>query len=65
MPIFTTPARTPPLDTFTAAHLKLRDQRLLAGALDLRSTATNPQLIAIYRSEISPQLARALLFSQN
>ena len=65
MPIFTTPARTPPLDTFTAAHLKLRDQRLLAGALDLRSTATNPQLIAIYRSEISPQLARALFFSQN
>jgi hypothetical protein len=54
-----------PLDTFTAAHLKLRDQRLQAGALDLRSTATNPQLIAIYRSEISPQLARALFLSQN
>lgn len=54
-----------PLDTFTAAHLKLRDQRLLAGAQDLRSTATNPQLIAIYRSEISPQLARALFFSHH
>lgn len=51
-----------PLDTFTAAHLKLRDQRLLAGALDPRS-ATNLQMIAIYRSEISPQLARSLFFS--
>ncbi|WP_223532003.1 DUF6543 domain-containing protein [Pseudomonas sp. GL-RE-20] len=52
-----------PVDAFTVAHLKLRDQRLLAGAFDLRSATTNPQVIAIYRSEISPQLARALFFS--
>ena len=59
------PAKNAALDTFTAAHLKLRDQRLLAGTLDLRSAATNPQLIAIYRSEISPQLARTLFFSRH
>jgi hypothetical protein len=52
-----------PVDAFTAAHLKLRDQRLLAGAFDLRSATTNPQVIAIYRSQISPQLARTLFFS--
>ncbi|MNW07167.1 hypothetical protein D3C71_2037210 [compost metagenome] len=52
-----------PIDAFTAAHLKLRDQRLLAGAFDMRSATTNPQVIAIHRSEISPQLARALFFS--
>jgi hypothetical protein len=52
-----------PVDAFTAAHLKLRDQRLLAGAFDMRSATTNPQVIAIYRSEISPQLARTLFFS--
>lgn len=51
-----------PADAFTAAHLKLRDQRLLAGAFDLRSATSNPQVIAIYRSEISPQLARTLFF---
>jgi hypothetical protein len=51
------------VDSFTAAHLKLRDQRLMAGAFDLRSATTNPQVIAIYRSEISPQLARSLFFS--
>ncbi|MNM20258.1 hypothetical protein D3C81_305940 [compost metagenome] len=53
-----------PADAFTAAHLKLREQRLLAGAFDLRSATTNPQVIAIYRSEISPQLARTLFFAQ-
>jgi hypothetical protein len=52
-----------PIDTFTAAHLKLRDQRLMAGAFDLRTATSNPQVIAIYRSEISPQLARSLFFS--
>ncbi|WP_347909797.1 hypothetical protein [Pseudomonas grandcourensis] len=52
-----------PVDAFTAAHLKLRDQRLLTGTYDLRSATTNPQVIAIYRSQISPQLARALFFS--
>ncbi|WP_223594423.1 dermonecrotic toxin domain-containing protein [Pseudomonas sp. A-R-19] len=53
-----------PADAFTAAHLKLREQRLLAGAFDLHSASTNPQVIAIYRSEISPQLARELFFTQ-
>lgn len=52
-----------PADAFTAAHLKLREQRLLAGAFDLRSATTNPQVIAIYRSEISLQLARTLFFT--
>jgi hypothetical protein len=52
-----------PVDAFTAAHLKLRNQRLMAGAFDLRSATTNPQVIAIYRSEISPRLARSLFFS--
>jgi hypothetical protein len=52
-----------PADAFTAAHLKLRDQRLLAGAFDMRAATTNPQVIAIYRSEISPQLTRTLFFS--
>ena len=51
-----------PADAFTAAHLKRRDQRLLAGAFDVR-TASSAQVIAIYRSEISPQLARSLFFS--
>ncbi|MNG01721.1 hypothetical protein D3C84_847140 [compost metagenome] len=53
-----------PADAFTAAHLKLREQRLMAGAFDLRTATTNPQVIAIYRSEISPQLARELFFTQ-
>ncbi|WP_448109803.1 dermonecrotic toxin domain-containing protein [Pseudomonas azerbaijanoccidentalis] len=53
-----------PVDAFTAAHLKLSEQRLLAGAFDLHSATTNPQVIAIYRSEISPQLARTLFFTQ-
>jgi hypothetical protein len=52
-----------PVDAFTAAHLKLQDQRRLAGAFDLRSATSNPQVIAIYRSEISPQLARSLFFA--
>lgn len=53
-----------PADAFTAAHLKLREQRLMAGAFDLRTATSNPQVIAIYRSEISPQLARELFFTQ-
>jgi hypothetical protein len=52
-----------PVDAFTAAHLKLQDQRLMAGAFDLQSATSNPQVIAIYRSAISPQLARSLFFS--
>ncbi|WP_025112645.1 hypothetical protein [Pseudomonas sp. H1h] len=50
-----------PVDAFTAAHLKLQDQRL-AGAFDL-DAASSPQVIAVYRSAISPQLARSLFFS--
>jgi hypothetical protein len=53
-----------PADAFTAAHLKLHEQRLLAGAFDPRAATTNSQVIAIYRSEISPQLARELFFTQ-
>jgi hypothetical protein len=39
--------------------LKTEAQRTLGGAFDLR-TVSNNELIAIYRSEISPQLARSL-----
>lgn len=49
-------------EAFTAAHLKLSDQRLLAGPFDVR-TASSAQMIAVYRSVISPQLASALFFS--
>lgn len=56
------PSQDAPLNAFTAAHLKLRDQRFLAGALDVR-TASSAQMIAIYRSEISPHLAHSLFFS--
>ena len=49
--------------SLSAAHLKLRNQRLMAGAFDLNS-ASSSQLIAIYRSEISPPLANSLFFSK-
>lgn len=52
------------IEAYTAAHLKTKAQQLLGGVLDLRKAATNNELIAIYRSEISPQLARALFFSK-
>ena len=52
-----------PADAFTAAHLKLQEQRRMAGAFDLDSATSSPQIIAIYRSAISPQLARSLFFS--
>ena len=45
---------------YTAAHLKTVAQRTLGGAFDWRTARTNNELIAIERSEISPQLARAL-----
>ncbi|MCY1358512.1 hypothetical protein D9M69_450480 [compost metagenome] len=51
-----------PVEAFTAAHLKLRDQRMMAGRGDLNS-ASSSQVIAIYRSAISPQLAGSLFFS--
>jgi hypothetical protein len=52
-----------PADAFTAAHLKLQEQRRMAGAFDLDTATSSPQIIAIYRSAISPQLARSLFFS--
>jgi hypothetical protein len=54
-----------PAESFTAAHLKLRDQRLLAGPVDVRAAASNPQVIAIYRSEISRALARSLFLGHS
>ncbi|MHC8289870.1 dermonecrotic toxin domain-containing protein [Pseudomonas sp. XS1P51] len=49
---------------YTAAHLKTVSQRTLGGAFDLRTATTNNELIAIYRSEISPQLAKTLFLSK-
>lgn len=51
------------LQSFTAAHLKTREQRLL-GRVDIGASTSNQEAIEIYRSEISPQLARSLFFSQ-
>lgn len=45
---------TGPEEAFTAAHLKNRSQRLMKGKYEPMSD------IAIYRSEIGPQLARSL-----
>nr|WP_315414030.1 DUF6543 domain-containing protein [uncultured Pseudomonas sp.] len=49
------------LDQFTAGHLKTRDQQRLGGAIH-RTGLSDGDQIAIYRSEISPQLARSLFF---
>ncbi|MNP84384.1 hypothetical protein D3C76_1836720 [compost metagenome] len=51
--------------TYTAAHLKTESQRLLGGALDQRKPVSNNELIAVYRSEISPKLADELFLSKN
>ena len=51
-----------PAQTFTAAHLKTVQQRLLGGAFEARSANDDLHTISIYRSEISPQLATALFF---
>ncbi|WCM53412.1 hypothetical protein OH720_10485 [Pseudomonas sp. WJP1] len=51
--------------TYTAAHLKTESQRLLGGALDQRKPVSNNELIAVYRSEISPKLADELFLSIN
>ncbi|WP_223480103.1 MULTISPECIES: dermonecrotic toxin domain-containing protein [unclassified Pseudomonas] len=53
-----------PVQTFTAAHLKTVQQRLLGGASEARSANDDLHAIAIYRSEISPQLATALFFAK-
>lgn len=52
-----------PAENFTAAHLKTSGQRFQAGAFEVNPKTSNPQVIAIYRSEISAQLARKLFFS--
>jgi hypothetical protein len=49
---------------YNAAHLKTREQRLLKGHSDVRATTSNKEAIEIYRSVISPQLARSLFLSQ-
>jgi hypothetical protein len=54
-----------PPKTYTAAHLKTEAQRKLGGALDLRAAVSNNELIAVYRSEISPKLADELFLSKN
>ncbi|OPA82973.1 hypothetical protein BFW86_28580 [Pseudomonas fluorescens] len=46
---------------FAAAHLKNRDQQKLGGAVERRGSTDRDQ-IAIYRSEISPTLAKSLFF---
>lgn len=51
------------VQSFTAAHLKTREQRLL-GRVDIGASTSNQEAIEIYRSEISPLLARSLFFSQ-
>jgi hypothetical protein len=53
-----------PVQTFTAAHLKTVQQRLLGGASEARSANDDLHAIAIYRSEISPQLAASLFFAK-
>ncbi|EJM20835.1 hypothetical protein PMI21_00766 [Pseudomonas sp. GM18] len=53
-----------PAQTFTAAHLKTVEQRLLGGAFDARHANDDLQAISIYRSEISPQLATTLFFAK-
>lgn len=49
-----------PVDGYTAAHLKTAVQRKLGGGFDLRKASSNNEIIEIYRSEISPPLARSL-----
>jgi hypothetical protein len=49
---------------YTAAHLKTGEQRLLGGHTHISATSSNQETIEIYRSQISPQLARSLFFSK-
>lgn len=53
-----------PVQHFTAAHLKTAEQRHLGGAREARGSNDNLRAISIYRSEISPQLAKALFFAR-
>lgn len=50
---------------YSAAHLKTKSQRTLGGAFDLRKATSNSELIRIYRSEISPQLARSMFLPKS
>lgn len=49
------------LEHYTAGHLKTRNQQKLGGAIHRTGLSARDQ-ITIYRSEISPQLARSLFF---
>jgi hypothetical protein len=49
------------LEHYIAGHLKTRNQQKLGGAIHRTGLSVRDQ-IAIYRSEISPQLARSLFF---
>ena len=54
---------TGPEEEFIAAHLKTPNQRRLGGKYERRHDASEHNNIDIYRSEISPQLARSLFLS--
>ncbi|OMQ40856.1 MULTISPECIES: dermonecrotic toxin domain-containing protein [Pseudomonas] len=58
------PSPSSAVEAYSAAHLKTESQRTLGGAFDLRTAGNNNEMIAIYRSEISPQLARSLFLSK-
>ncbi|HEX8596392.1 MAG TPA: DUF6543 domain-containing protein [Pseudomonas sp.] len=45
---------------FTAAHLKLPEQRLLGYKALIRAATENRQVVSIYRSVISPEIAQRL-----
>ncbi|AWY42093.1 hypothetical protein DKY63_20160 [Pseudomonas putida] len=57
------PALGTPVEGYTAAHLKTVSQRRLGGGFDMRTATSNSEMIAIYRSEISPQLANSLFLN--
>ncbi|KRP62975.1 dermonecrotic toxin domain-containing protein [Pseudomonas trivialis] len=52
-----------PEETYTAAHLKTKAQRRLGGKYQTPGRGDERDSIAVYRSEISPQLARSLFFN--
>lgn len=52
-----------PEETYTAAHLKTKAQRRLGGKYQPTGRGDERDNIAVYRSEISPQLARSLFFN--
>ncbi|WP_338493860.1 hypothetical protein [Pseudomonas trivialis] len=52
-----------PEESYTAAHLKTKAQRRLGGKYQPPGRGDERDSIAVYRSEISPQLARSLFFT--